>query len=35
MNDAPERVHFSSIAIDSKLGRRGCSVVEGKIVHDG
>jgi hypothetical protein len=35
INDTPERVHFSSIAIDSKFGRRGCSVVEAKGVHDG
>jgi hypothetical protein len=34
-NDIPERVHFSSIAIESKFGRRGCSVIEAKGVHDG
>jgi hypothetical protein len=35
INNIPERVHFSSIAIESKFGRRGCSVIEAKGVHDG
>jgi hypothetical protein len=35
INDTLERVQFSSIEIDSELGRRGCSVVEAKGVHNG
>ncbi len=35
IDDLPERVHLSSIALESKFGRRGCSVVEATGARNG